>query len=45
MKEQIGPILRPQRRLLGLAGLAMVGATAVQLAGPFLTKVAIDKGI
>jgi ATP-binding cassette, subfamily B, bacterial len=45
IKEQIGPILRPHRRLIGYAGLAMVGATAVSLAGPFLAKIAIDRGI
>jgi ATP-binding cassette subfamily B protein len=45
VKETIGPILRPHRRLILWAGLAMIGATAVQLAGPFLTKIAIDQGI
>jgi len=43
--QRIGPILRPQRRLIVAAGLAMVGATAVSLAGPLLTKIAIDDGI
>jgi ABC-type bacteriocin/lantibiotic exporter with double-glycine peptidase domain len=43
--ERIGPILRPQRRLIVVAGLAMVGATAVSLAAPLLAKIAIDRGI
>ena len=43
--ERIGPILRPQRGLIVLAGAAMVGATVVSLAGPLLAKVAIDRGI
>jgi ATP-binding cassette subfamily B protein len=41
----IAPILRPHRRLIAYAGLAMVGATTISLAGPFLTKIAIDQGI
>ena len=45
MRATIGPILRPHRRLVLLAGLAMVGATAVTLAGPLLVKLAIDRGI
>ncbi len=45
MKRTIGPILRPQRRLIVLAGLAMVGATVVSLTSPLLIKVAIDRGI
>ena len=45
MRAEIGPLLRPHRRLIGWAGLAMVGATAVSLGGPYLTKVAIDRGI
>jgi ATP-binding cassette, subfamily B, bacterial len=45
IREQIGPILRPHRRLIVVAGLAMIGATAVSLAAPLLTKVAIDRGI
>jgi ATP-binding cassette, subfamily B, bacterial len=43
--ERIGPILRPQRRLVLVAGLAMVGTTAVSLAAPLLAKIAIDRGI
>jgi ATP-binding cassette subfamily B protein len=43
--ERIGPILRPHRRLIVVAGLAMVGATAVSLAAPLLAKIAIDRGI
>ena len=45
IRERIGPILRPQRKLIVAAGLAMVGATTVSLAAPLLTKVAIDRGI
>jgi ATP-binding cassette, subfamily B, bacterial len=45
IREQIGPILRPHRRLIAVAGIAMVGATAVSLAAPLLTKIAIDRGI
>jgi ATP-binding cassette subfamily B protein len=41
----ISPILRPHRRLIVLAGLAMIGATIVSLAAPLLVKVAIDRGI
>jgi len=41
----IAPILRPHLRLIAYAGLAMIGATAVSLAGPFLAKIAIDRGI
>ena len=44
MYEQIGPILRPHRPLIVVAGLAMIGATAVSLAAPLLVKVAIDHG-
>ncbi len=43
--KAIGPILRPQRRLIVLAGLAMIGATVVSLVSPLLVKVAIDRGI
>jgi ATP-binding cassette subfamily B protein len=45
IRERIGPILRPHRRLIAAAGLAMAGATVVSLAAPLLTKVAIDRGI
>jgi ATP-binding cassette subfamily B protein len=45
MREAIWPLLRPYRRLLAAAGLAMVGATAIQLAAPLLAKVAIDRGV
>jgi len=41
----IGPILRPQRRLIVVAGIAMVAATAVTLTAPILAKIAIDRGI
>jgi ATP-binding cassette subfamily B protein len=42
---RIWPILRPHRRLIVVAGLAMVGATAISLAAPLLAKIAIDRGI
>lgn len=45
MKATIGPILRPQRRLIVAAGLAMIGATGVSLSAPLLVKLAIDRGI
>jgi ATP-binding cassette, subfamily B, bacterial len=45
IRERIGPILRPQRKLIVAAGLAMIGATTVSLAAPLLTKIAIDRGI
>ena len=45
MRDAIGPILRAQRRLIVLAGLAMIGATVVSLASPLLVKLAIDHGI
>ena len=45
IREQIGPILRPHRRLILIAAVAMIGATAVSLAAPLLTKVVIDRGI
>ena len=45
IREQIGPILRPYRRPIAVAGLAMIGATAISLAAPLLTKYAIDQGI
>jgi ATP-binding cassette subfamily B protein len=44
-RDVVGPILRPYRRLIVLAGLSMIGATAVSLAAPLLMKVAIDQGI
>jgi ATP-binding cassette, subfamily B, bacterial len=45
IRRRIGPILRPQRRLIVFAGVAMIGATAASLAAPLLTKIAIDRGI
>ena len=45
IRRRIGPLLRPQRRLIAGAALAIVGATAITLAGPLLVKVAIDHGI
>ncbi len=45
IREQIAPILRPYRRTIALAGVAMIGATAISLAAPLLTKYAIDQGI
>jgi ATP-binding cassette, subfamily B, bacterial len=45
IRDTIGPILRPHRRLIVWAGLAMIGATAVTLSAPLLVKIAIDRGI
>jgi ATP-binding cassette subfamily B protein len=45
IRDTIGPILRPHRRLIVAAGAAMVGATAVTLSAPLLVKIAIDRGI
>jgi ATP-binding cassette, subfamily B, bacterial len=45
IREQIAPILRPYRRLVVVAGVAMIGATTISLAAPLLTKYAIDQGI
>ncbi len=45
IRQRIDPILRPHRRLIVIAGLAMIGATAVSLAAPLLAKIAIDRGI
>jgi len=45
MRDAIGPILRPHRRLIVWAGLAMIGATAISLAAPLFVKVAIDRGV
>jgi ATP-binding cassette subfamily B protein len=43
--KPIWAILRPQRRLIAAASLAMVGATAIQIAAPLFAKIAIDRGI
>jgi ATP-binding cassette subfamily B protein len=45
IRARVGPILRPHRTLVVYAGLAMIGATAIQLTAPLLAKIAIDKGI
>jgi ATP-binding cassette subfamily B protein len=45
IRQRIAPILRPHRVLVVYAGLAMIGATAIQLTAPLLAKVAIDRGI
>jgi ATP-binding cassette, subfamily B, bacterial len=45
IRDRIDPILRPHRRLIAVAGLAMIGATAVSLSAPLLAKIAIDRGI
>ena len=37
--------LRPYRREIAVAGLGIVGATLVAIAGPFLVRYAIDHGI
>jgi ATP-binding cassette subfamily B protein len=45
IRARIGPMLRPQRGLIVAAALAMIGATAISLAAPLLTKIAIDHGV
>ena len=45
IRQRIGPILRPHRMPIVYAGLAMIGATAIQLTAPLLAKIAIDRGI
>jgi ATP-binding cassette subfamily B protein len=45
IRARVGPLLRPQRRLIAGAALAITGVTAVTLAGPLLVKIAIDRGI
>jgi ATP-binding cassette, subfamily B, bacterial len=45
IRERIGPLLRPQRRLIVAAVVAMIGSTVVSLAAPLLAKFAIDHGI
>ena len=45
IRARIGPLLRAQRRPILAAALAMVGATAITLAGPLLLGLAIDHGI
>ncbi len=45
IRETIGPILRPHRRLIVIGAVAMVGATTISLAAPLLVKIAIDRGI
>jgi ATP-binding cassette subfamily B protein len=45
IRERVDPILRPHRRLIVIASVAMIGATAVSLAAPLLAKIAIDQGI
>ena len=44
-RARIAPFLRPQRRLIVAAALAMIGATAISLAAPVLAKEAIDHGV
>ena len=45
IRGPIGEILRPHRKLIVVAGLGMVAATAVTLTSPILAKIAIDRGI
>jgi ATP-binding cassette subfamily B protein len=45
ISPEISAVLRPHRRLIAYAGLAMIGATSISLAGPLATKIVIDRGI
>jgi ATP-binding cassette subfamily B protein len=45
VRNRVGPMLRPYRRLIAVAGLAIVGTTAVTIAVPLLVRYAIDSGI
>jgi ATP-binding cassette subfamily B protein len=44
-RHLLGSLLRPRRRTLALVGLLIVLETAAKLAGPYLIKVGIDRGI
>ena len=41
----LGPLVRPHRRLVALASLAVLVQTGAALAMPYLVKVAIDQGV
>ena len=45
VRSRVGPMLRPYRRLIAVAGLSIVGTTAVTIAVPLLVRYAIDSGI
>jgi ATP-binding cassette subfamily B protein len=45
VRARVGPMLRPYRRLIAVAGAAIVGTTAVTIAVPLLVRYAIDSGI
>jgi ATP-binding cassette subfamily B protein len=45
VRSHVWPMLRPYRRLIAVAGLSIVGATAVTIAVPLLLRYAIDSGI
>ena len=45
VRRRVGAMLRPYRRLIALAGVGIVGATAVTIAAPLLLRYAIDEGV
>ncbi|HEV2758363.1 MAG TPA: ABC transporter ATP-binding protein [Acidimicrobiales bacterium] len=44
-RRLLGSLLRPHRRTVGGLGVVVVLETAAEMAGPYLVKVAIDRGI
>ena len=45
VRRRVGALLRPYRKLVALAGLGIVGSTAVTVAAPLLLRYAINSGI
>ena len=45
VRKRTWELLRPQRRLIALAALGIVGSTVVTIAAPALVRYAIDEGI
>ncbi|MHB8642909.1 MAG: ABC transporter ATP-binding protein [Gaiellaceae bacterium] len=45
MRRRVGALLRPYRKLILLAGLGIVGSTAVTVAAPLLLRYAINDGV
>jgi len=45
VRQRVGALLRPYRRLVLLAGLGIVGSTAVTVAAPLLLRYAINDGV
>ena len=44
-RRLLGSLLRPHRRTVGRVGVVVVLETAAEMAGPYLIKVGIDRGI